>query len=223
MFRRYLNIPYIYKITNDVNGKIYIGKTYLSIQERFKQHCLDSKKSKNHNRPLYKAMNKYGTKHFHIEKIEYCFPNEENEKEKYWIKFYNSFHYGYNATKGGDGKTYIDRNVVIKAYQKTQNCKKVAEILNISVDSVRTILRDSKIKIIPSQQYIREEYSKNVVMLSKNGEKLKIFFSLGDAARFIQEGNTLASQNFLGIKAHIREACNKKRKTAYQFKWNWYE
>ena len=40
-------MPYIYKITNLVNGKIYIGKTsYNSIQERFKQHISDSKKER---------------------------------------------------------------------------------------------------------------------------------------------------------------------------------
>ena len=62
----------IYKITNDVNGKIYVGKTEYSEDVRFKQHINDSKKDRCKNRPFYKAINKYGSEHFHIEKIEDC-------------------------------------------------------------------------------------------------------------------------------------------------------
>ena len=51
-------MAYIYQITNDINGKIYIGKTEQTIEKRFQQHCNDSKKEKNCNRPLYKAINK---------------------------------------------------------------------------------------------------------------------------------------------------------------------
>ena len=59
-------MPYIYKITNDINNKIYIGKTLHAIEHRFKEHCKDSKKRQNEKRPLYSAMNKYGIEHFHI-------------------------------------------------------------------------------------------------------------------------------------------------------------
>lgn len=71
---------YIYKIVNDINNKIYIGKTEFNIEKRFKEHCQDSKKGYE-NRPLYKAMNKYGIEHFSIEKIEEC--NNLEEREKY--------------------------------------------------------------------------------------------------------------------------------------------
>lgn len=40
-------MPYIYKITNDINNKIYIGKTLYTIEHRFKEHCKDSKKRQN--------------------------------------------------------------------------------------------------------------------------------------------------------------------------------
>ena len=59
-------MAYIYKITNDINGKIYIGKTYNSIEKRFKEHCKDRLKRKCEQRPLYSAMNKYGIEHFYI-------------------------------------------------------------------------------------------------------------------------------------------------------------
>ena len=69
-------MAYIYKITNDINDKVYIGKTNLNIKKRFTQHCTDAFKEKNEKRPLYRAMQKYGVEHFHISLIEETDPNE---------------------------------------------------------------------------------------------------------------------------------------------------
>lgn len=73
----------IYKIYNDVNDKLYIGKTVSSIEKRFQEHCYDSKKERCEKRPLYNAMNKYGIEHFFIELIEECDLKELSEKEIY--------------------------------------------------------------------------------------------------------------------------------------------
>ena len=56
---------YIYKITNDTNNKIYIGKTeYVDPLKRWKEHLTDYKKDRNKHRPLYSAMKKYNFKIF---------------------------------------------------------------------------------------------------------------------------------------------------------------
>ena len=52
-------------------------------------------------------MNKYGIEHFHIEIIEEI--DNPEEREIYWINVKDTYTYGYNATLGGDGKTFIDR------------------------------------------------------------------------------------------------------------------
>lgn len=57
-------MSYIYVIKNDINKKLYVGKTTNSIEERFSRHCYDSTREKEQYRPLYAAMNKYGVKHF---------------------------------------------------------------------------------------------------------------------------------------------------------------
>ena len=60
-------MPYIYKITNDINNKVYIGKTLSTIDKRWKEHQRDSQKRRCEQRPLYSAIRKYGIEHFHIE------------------------------------------------------------------------------------------------------------------------------------------------------------
>ena len=88
-------MAYIYKITNDINGKIYIGKTEFSIEKRFNEHCKDAFKPRKEKRPLYSAIQKYGVEHFHITLIEET--DNPNEREIYWIEKLQSFKYGYNA------------------------------------------------------------------------------------------------------------------------------
>ena len=82
-------MAYIYKITNNINGKIYIGKTEFSVEKRFREHCLDYKKERFEKRPLYSAMNKYGIENFSVETIEET--DNPEEREKYWIEYFGSF------------------------------------------------------------------------------------------------------------------------------------
>ena len=95
----------IYKITNLLNGKIYIGQTKYTIEKRFLQHSkADS--------PLGQAMRQFGMENFTVEVIEECETQEElNEREKFWIKVLNSKQpNGYNIIDGGGGSTRYPRN-----------------------------------------------------------------------------------------------------------------
>ena len=94
---------YIYKITNSVNGKSYIGQTQNTIEERWKEHIKDSKKKMVQHRPLYSAINKYGIENFSIEQIEECPEEILFQREIYWIEYYHTYSNGYNATLGGEG------------------------------------------------------------------------------------------------------------------------
>lgn len=95
----------IYKITNKINNKCYIGKSS-NIEERWKYHIENRNSLKEYDKPLYRAFRKYGIENFSFEIIEELVNYENsNEREKYWIEYYNCFgsDKGYNATKGGDG------------------------------------------------------------------------------------------------------------------------
>ena len=89
----------IYKITNDIDGKFYIGKTTKSITDRLCGHIKYRKSPK-----LVAAMDRHGLNHFTIEQIDSASTLEElNAKEIYWIKKLDALNKGYNLTAGGDG------------------------------------------------------------------------------------------------------------------------
>ena len=94
-------MAYIYQIVNDINQKIYIGKTEFSIEKRFKEHCQDAFRERNEKRPLYAAMRKYGIENFHIELIEET--DNPVEREIYWISTLQTRTKGYNILPGGAG------------------------------------------------------------------------------------------------------------------------
>ena len=94
----------IYKSTNKITGKIYIGQTTHTLDKRIKGHIKESKIES--NRPFMLSINKYGEDNFEFETIDSADNLDElNNKEIYWIDFYNSVSpNGYNVTGGGQGK-----------------------------------------------------------------------------------------------------------------------
>lgn len=212
-------MAYIYRIVNDINNKDYIGKTNLSIEERFKQHCKDSKRIQYENRPLYKAINKYGIEHFHIELVEECSDKIVSEREIYWIEQYDSFKKGYNATIGGDGKHYIDYDMVEYNYNIYQNMTEVARQMNISPDAVAYILKQRHIPIKSTQDISRDNFSKTVSCIDKQTkEVIKTFPSIAEASRWLINNN-LTGCKFTTIRTHISEVMRGKRKSAAGFIW----
>lgn len=86
---------YIYKTTNLINGKIYIGKRKGEFTTSYKGS----------GKYLKNALNKYGVENFSVEVIEYCETLDiQNEREKYWISYYRNLDTSmYNIANGGDG------------------------------------------------------------------------------------------------------------------------
>lgn len=165
-------------------------------------------------------MSKYGITHFHIEQIEECNDKNINEREKYWIEYYGSFKNGYNATTGGDGKTYIDYDLVVALYEKEQNMSEVAKKMNILPETVSRILKCKKISTLTSQEINAKKSSKPIQAFEINGNYLFSFSSINDAARFLIK-NKLAKGAVNGVASHLKQAANGERKTAYKIKWEW--
>ena len=169
-------MAYIYKITNDINQKIYIGKTERNIEERFKEHCREYRKKRCEKRPLYAAMKKYGTEHFHVELVEET--DNPEEREQYWIKFYNSYgSTGYNATMAGDGKKYIDVNKLIEAYERLGTIVAVSQETGHDEGHISKLLRQAGIQIINDHKKAKEKYGienfSKEILYSKKRNNLK--------------------------------------------------
>lgn len=96
---------YIYKITNSINGKVYIGQTTIGFDKRYKGSIKNT-----HNEHLKRAIEKYGEENFIIEK-EYDFANSQEELNELEIKYIYEFNstdsnYGYNKTTGGESYSF---------------------------------------------------------------------------------------------------------------------
>ena len=121
---------YIYKITNKINGKCYIGQT-TDYNRRFREHKSLGYDSKEKDKALYLAFKKYGIENFDFEVIEDKTVNY-NEREKYWIAYYNAYTNGYNMTEGGDTPPLHIRE---KSPFATHSEEQVAEIKHLLKDT----------------------------------------------------------------------------------------
>jgi hypothetical protein len=204
-------MSFIYKITNNVNKKVYIGKTDINVDYRYKLHLEDSKRQRYKNRLLYKAMAKYGVENFSVETLEEtCQPDE---REIYYIDKYNSFKDGYNATLGGGGKCLNNYSRVAELYNSGLKLYEIAELLNMCVDSVSYGLRLHNVKT-DYPRYVR----KSVVQKDKNETTLNSFVSMIDAAQYLID-NSLTNCKLTTARSHISEVVRGKRKSFAGFIW----
>lgn len=101
----------IYIIRNEINNKVYIGKSE-NLKQRIKRHITTLFNGTNRNKHLQAAFEKYGSENFDVSLLQILNKDDDiNEREKYWINYFNATdkRFGYNKTKGGDGgNSYVD-------------------------------------------------------------------------------------------------------------------
>lgn len=202
----------IYKITNKINNKCYVGQTTQNVNIRWKQHL----KPKKYKCAIYSAFQKYGINNFTFEILEAVLDEFINEKEVYYIKKFNSFNDGYNLTKGGEGIKGLKKkrkyeDIVPDLYSELKSTVKVANKLSISRITVRTILKEKGL------------FEKN--NSSYNYKKVQVLqFDLRD--NFICEYKSIAEACFKLGKTNkqiseISKCCRNKRKSAWGYKWKY--
>lgn len=132
----------IYKVTNKINGKVYIGKTKRSIETRWKQHVHDAR-GKHRCGKLQKAILEHGEKNFIVEQIDCAATNDEaNDKEIYWIAFYNSTETGYNTSAGGRNSGANKKVVNVETGQVYNGLVEAAKAVGRSPGSIHQAIKN---------------------------------------------------------------------------------
>lgn len=143
---------YIYKMTNKLNNKVYIGQTQTTVQERVRKH-FSKAKHEPHLTGVDAAIRKYGEDNFLVETICECQNSELDELEKFYIAKYNSYNspVGYNLTPGGQDGACMRLNLkpeeVISVYQKLKHVKLTAEYFHCCDKVISRILHENNITI----------------------------------------------------------------------------
>lgn len=165
----------IYKITNLINGKIYIGQTVVTEPQRWQAHIWNA-----YNNPtndciyLCNAIKKYGRKNFKREILEEVDTLEElNNREIFYIQKYNSTDpkIGYNICLGGGGHTKYSSEEILELYKNTHSIAQVSKILGSSKDTISKRLRGMGI----------ETYNKTINQYSLDGKLIATFSSFSQA------------------------------------------
>ena len=203
-------MAYIYCIKNDVNNKLYIGKTIYTIEQRFKQHIRDAHNHKC-NSKLHRAILKYGEEHFYPILIEECLDEEAYEKEKYYIQFYNSVENGYNITYGGEGESQVNFQEIEALFLQGKYIKDIAEITGHTTKTISNRLKSAGYEI-PSTQ--------NGMIPANKGIGIRIEFqglefnSLTTLAEYLKENiNIFKDKKIATIIKGVSK--NSKRGTKY--------
>ena len=205
-------MAYIYKITNTINGKSYIGKTeYDPPERRWKQHIAESKKDRSSSRALCRALQKYSIEKFSFQVLEKT--DKPNEREQYYIQYYNTYHNGYNETLGGDGASYLELpEQEICKYYLNHSLKNTSLYFGYDKNTIKKVLYkyNIPIKTIKESSILSKSYA--VAKIDKNtNEIIQIYASLGEAEK--ENGNT----------HHIADVIHGKRQTCKGYKWKKYE
>ncbi len=208
----------IYKITNIITDRVYIGQTtqkYLST--RWLAHLHEARRGT--DRKLYKSIRKHGADNFKIEIIEEIDNSLLEEREIYWITYYNSYKTGYNSNLGGckQESKLVGKEELLEELYKTNTIHEISKQVGISRTTIRRFLKS--INIYNKGKQINPGHSNNcvkktsIVQFDKAGNLIQEFNSMKDAVNLLNLNKKASSQ--------ISRCCQGKRLSAYGFIWKY--
>ena len=203
----------IYKITNIINNKLYIGYTTATLKERMRRHKNDDI---NHNTLLGRAIKKYGWENFKYEVVVYEDDKEKLlELEQYYIKYFNSkMPNGYNMTDGGE-KLYRENNPFYGHRHNEKTKEKISKIASLRTGEKNPFYNHHHTE--ETKNKIREKNSKKVAMCTDDYKIIKIFNSLKEAGDWCIKQHLTVSQT---PSSDICKRC-KDSKKAFGYKWKY--
>lgn len=223
----------IYKITSNDTGKCYIGQS-IDIENRWLQHICTAKYEIDNNK-FYNAIRKYGYENFTYEVIEECDKAQEvlDDRERYWIEYYNSYYDGYNSTKGGQSKAWIyDPEIIRKMWDDGFTTGEIRQILGCGKSTVNNRLQGYKdFNTYTSHKRSCGSGAKFREFLQQSEKQKRFFGETITIHQYDLLGNYIASYNSLEDAAKaINGACPENigqcfrgehlHRTAYGYQWS---
>ena len=232
---------YIYKIYNNVNNKIYIGQTNRTIKQRWKEHI---RNSEIFDYCLYRAMRKYKINSFHVECIETLqhktkieLNTKLDEREIYWIAYYDSFKNGYNETIGGKDnapnkfpeRSVLEYNINGELLYRYNSITDASYSNNFSRSDIVSCCSRKKVNRVHNKIFRYEDdplteqeintykllYPK-IYQYDFDGNLLNIFEFIQDAVNYLHDNGISA------INGNICSCCDGKVLSAAGFVWRKY-
>lgn len=200
----------LYKITNLINGHIYIGQS-VDIERRWDEHrkyyCNPNGRS--YNSALYRAFRKYGIENFQFQIVEECKQEALDTRERYWIDYYDAFHHGYNMTEGGDGKQTVDRKMIKRLWDMGLPTSEIRQKTGYGQTTITRVLHSFDNYSL--EESVRRGAMKNCVVVQQ--------FDL--SGKFIAEYDSVkAASAKTGIGyCNIFYAMNGRQKSCGGFQW----
>lgn len=188
---------FIYKATSSTTGKVYIGQSSQTLQERINQHNSHAY-GHQYNYHFHNAIRKYGADDFTYEIIEDGIQSIEklNERERYWINHYDSYNNGYNSTLGGDGRQTRDDELIIKLFQEGKTTKEICQITGYHRSTIYKSYRINNLREENCQRknkQTKNRCSRAVEQYSIDGNYIKTWDSASDCGRALGNQSLISS------------------------------
>lgn len=189
-----LNIGYIYKITNLINQKVYIGQTSKPYNTRWNEHksYAFNENKESYNYPLYKAFRKYGIENFKFEVVEECEIKDLDDKEIFYIEKYSSSNnkYGYNQSLGGKGFRLhnLNEEFVVEKYKELGTILDVCNFFNCTHNVIDSILIKHNVNVKSAIEHQKEKGNK-IFQYDLNGNLINTFNSRVEVGEWLVKNN----------------------------------
>lgn len=166
---------FIYKITNKVNGKSYIGQTRYTVEFRWRQH-----QHKKDNTHFHLAIAKYGADSFTVETLEECEIADMDSREIFYIAKFDTYNNGYNSSTGGDGMMGHSRVLTDDKYDEIKglylsgfSSNKIADLYKVDKATIQKLLKAMGVKLRSNKLSINKQEFEELVADYKSGYSLR--------------------------------------------------
>ena len=186
---------FIYKITNDVNGKVYIGQTIRSVWVRWRNHVSQAYNDRWNSCPrLHRAIRKYGEDSFTCEPIVKAPDMVLDDLERYWINYYDSINTGYNITLGGkSGGKKADDTAILEKWNSGMTIREICKCLGYGKSTISSRLHALGVRNEETRERGWRKGSEKsripVYMYDLKGNYVRSFKSIKEANAFLGKVN----------------------------------